>query len=208
MDGPWEFSQLPVYKLCVIIFFSHALQTKKDIGKNIKPYFHLAFYIYTFDNISISRYNSFLTNKKNISMDLSSLSWALNPKKSHLRKLRITLSTFFCFSLWTFRVFTRSSVVKIVTPNTVYSSSYVITIWMIRENFKIRYRNKSIVPIYHLKIPKVRRFSKTFTCKMATAHLSRSMWTTRSCVHDLTTELDHVPMLSQVCEQRYGPISD
>lgn len=57
----------------------------------------------------------------------------ISPKPKNAKKKKKKKSLFLCFiPLGTFHISSWSTIVKVIPPNIIYSSLYVIAIWMIR----------------------------------------------------------------------------
>jgi len=113
---------------------------------------------------------------------------------------------FYLFCSWASDISSRTSIVKVSSPNIAGSLPNVVAIGMISQMMNVSKRKQAIVPINDLQVSKICWFSEPFFGKMATPHLCGSVVTPWTTVHYFSSELHHTCMTPQVTEHVCWPI--
>jgi len=108
----------------------------------------------------------------------------------------------------TFHVPPWPSVVEVASPVAVRASLDIVASGVISEEFKVGCRDEVVVPVHHLQVPEVGGAVEALSGEVAAAHLCRRVRPRRPGVDDLTAELHHVGVASQVTEEVRRPVPD
>jgi len=136
---------------------------------------------------------------------------SFNTRIEWYNRLQLFLFSFFFFvsphpySL-TIRVFTRATIVKVVTPIPITACLNIIAVWLLSEGAKAFGCLEIVGAINHLNISEVTCFPKPLFRKMATSHLSWSVLTIRLRINNFTSPLYHGSTVSQIWEEERRPI--
>ena len=134
------------------------------------------------------------------------LEW--NPEEKKKKKGLKYHSILCSISLRTSVISSRTSIVEVISPNTVSSSFNVIAVGMISQKVKVWQRNEVVIPINNLQVSEVRCFSEALVGEATASHLRWCVRTEGSRVHYLSSKLDHAGMGSQMAEQERWPVPD